>query len=604
MTELTHASRRRPHPANTLLGVVLLALAGCGTAQPEPVVPKAQAPIAPKRIEPARIPDVKFVDITQSAGLRFVHENAMVGEKLLPETMGSGCAFLDYDSDGDQDLFLVNGDVWPENVNSAKPRPIQALYQNDGKGNFTDVTETAGLAVTLFGMGVAVGDYDNDGDPDLYITTLDGGRLYRNDHGVFTDVTDAMNAAGGGGWLTSAGFLDIDNDGDLDLFLCRYVNWSPRFDRAQDFPLAGVGRGFGPPTAFEGTFCTLLRNDLSHFTDISAESGIQVRTFDLRQPMAKSLGIAPWDIDGDGLVDIVVANDTVPNFLFHNLGGGKFEEIATISGVAFDVAGAARGAMGIDWAHFLNNETVGLGIGNFANEMTALYVSEDPRRMLFSDQANLFGLGAPTQNPLKFGLFFFDYDLDGRPDLLQVNGHLENEIEKTQDSMTYRQPAQLFWNSGQRGPTLFSQVGPDKAGPDLFHPIVGRGSAYADIDGDGDLDVCFTDNGGPARLFRNEGGNRNAWIRLVLQGGPSNRDAIGARVLLQANGTTQRRQLFLAKGYLSSVEHPLTFGLGSSEKVDRVEVVWPSGKTSSFNDLATRQTYLLREDQETPTPLP
>lgn len=577
--------------------LIVAALApACGPATPAPVVPKAQAPVAPKRLEPAQIPDVRFTDITDEAGIRFVHHNAMAGDKLLPETMGSGCAFLDYDGDGDQDLFLVNGVPWPDKAEPGAKPPVQALYQNDGKGKFTDVTESSGLAVPLFGMGVAVGDYDNDGDVDLYVTTLDGGRLYRNDGGTFLDVTDSANAGGGGGWLSSAAFFDLENDGDLDLFLCRYVSWSAQFDRAQSFPLSGVGRGYGPPTAFEGSFCTLLRNDGGTFTDISEESGIRVRTLDLKQPMAKSLGVAPWDIDGDGLVDLAVANDTVPNFLFHNLGGGKFEELATTSGVAFDVAGAARGAMGIDWAHFLNDSSLALAIGNFANEMTALYVSEDPSKMLFSDQAHLFGLGAPTQNPLKFGLFFFDYDLDGRPDLLSVNGHLETDIEKTQQSMTYRQPAQLFWNSGRRGPTLFSLVPAEKCGPDLLRPIVGRGSAYADIDGDGDLDVCLTDNGGPARLFRNEGGTGHHWVRLKLVGRKSNRDAIGARVVVTAGDLVQRRQLFPAKGYLSSVELPLTFGLGKAERLDTVEITWPSGTTTRLDGLDVDRTLVVDEE--------
>ncbi len=585
-----------------LAGGLLLG-SGCGTPTAEPVIPKAQAPLAPKRVEPAQIPAVKFVDITKDAGISFVHNNSMAGDKLLPETMGSGCAFLDYDGDGDQDLLLINGQSWPDKAEPGEKPSIQALYQNDGKGKFTDVTETAGLAVSLSGMGAAVADFDNDGDPDIYITTVNGGRLFRNESGVFTDVTEALNAAGGGGWLTSAAFFDMENDGDLDLFLCRYVSWSPEFDRAQSFPLAGVGRGYGPPTAFEGSFCTLLRNDGERFTDVSQESGVQVRTFDLKQPTAKSLGVAPWDIDGDGLVDLAVANDTVPNFLFHNLGDGKFEEIATTSGVAFDVAGAARGAMGIDWGHFLNNDTLALAIGNFANEMTALYVSEDPARMLFSDQANLFGLGAPTQNPLKFGLFFFDYDLDGRLDLLSVNGHLETDIEKTQDSMTYRQPAQLFWNSGKRGPTLFSLVGPDKAGPDLFQPIVGRGSAYADIDGDGDLDLCLTDNGGPARLLRNEGGTENHWLRLKLVGHASNRDAIAARISVKTGEVTQRRQLFPSKGYLSSVELPITFGLGQSMYADEIQITWPSGKTTTLSSLdADRSITVDEESGLIPTP--
>ncbi len=592
-------SRVRPVAVAGAFALALLALAGCESATPMPVVPRATAPKAPKTVKKAEIPNVRFVDITEEAGITFRHENAMAGEKLLPETMGSGCAFVDYDGDGDPDLLLVNQQPWPEQAKGRKPEelPTQALYRNDGQGHFEDVTRESGLDVSLFGMGAVVGDYDNDGDPDVYLTTLHGGHLFRNDGGKFVDVTDESNARGGEGWLTSGAFFDLENDGDLDLFLCHYVDWSAEYDRAQSFPLAGVGRGFGPPTAFEGSFCILLRNQGGRFTDISEASGIRVRSFDYKAPMAKSLGVAPWDIDGDGLVDLAVANDTTPNFLFHNEGGGQFAEVATVSGVAFDSNGLTRGAMGIDWAHFLNDETVGLAIGNFANEMTALYVSEDPSRMLFSDQANLFGLGAATQPPLKFGLFWFDYDNDGRQDLLSVNGHLESDIARTQASMTYPQPPQLFWNTGKRGPTLFVLVGPDQAGEDLFQPIVGRGSAYADIDGDGDLDLVLTENGGPARLFRNDNGPTNHWVRLRLVGRApgSNRDAIGAKVTLRSGGRDQYRQLFPAKGYLSSVELPLTFGLGESEKVEKLTITWPSGRITEHAGLTVDKLHRIEE---------
>ncbi len=580
-----------------LLGLLALAglVAGCESAPPAPVVPPADAPVAPLRVETSEIPGVQFVDITKPAGITFVHTNGMAGQKLLPETMGSGCAFFDYDSDGDPDLLFINGEPWPDNADASKSKPTQALYRNDGLAKFTDVSKEAGLDLTLYGMGVAVGDFDNDGDPDLYITTLHGGRLLRNDRGRFIDITEIMKAGGGDAWLTSAAFFDMDNDGDLDLIACNYVRWSAEFDLAQTTPLAGVGRGYVSPATFEGSLCVLLRNDGTVFTDVSKSAGIQVHSFDLKVPIAKSLGVAPWDIDGDGKVDLAIANDTVPNFLFHNLGEGRFEEIATTSGVAYDGNGAARGAMGIDWSHFMNDQNLALAIGNFANEMTALYVSEDPKQMLFADHANIFGLGAPTQNPLKFGLFFFDYDNDGRQDLLQVNGHLEPDIEKTQASMTYRQPAQLFWNTGRRGPNLFTLVPAERVGPDLYVPIVGRGSAYADIDGDGDLDLAITDNGGPARLLRNEGGP-NHWIRLKLTGRKSNRDAIGTEVAVDLHGQTQTRQLFPTKGYLSSVEPILTFGLGTSSVADRIRIRWPSGHTTTLEALKADRTYLIDED--------
>lgn len=589
---------RRAFPFALLVGASGL-LSGCGREQAEATVPEAAAPVEPPKVEAATLPSVRFVDITDQAGISFVHHNSATGEKLLPETMGSGCAFLDFDGDGDQDLLLVNQAPWPwdeEKLPAGAPRPTQALYRNDGNGHFSDVTAEAGLDVSLFGMGAVVGDYDGDGDPDLYLTTVSGGRLFRNDRGRFTDVTEQAGAKAGDGWLTSGAFFDLENDGDLDLFLCCYVEWTPDYDRSQAFQLTGAGRAYGPPTAFRGDFCVLLKNNGDGtFTDVSEPSGVRIVTPELGDPLAKSLGVAPFDVDGDGFVDLAVANDTVRNFLFRNKGDGTFEELGILSGVSFDQSGSVRGAMGIDWAHFRNDECLALAIANFANEMTAFYVADDPGAFQFVDLANVYGLGAPTQPPLKFGLFFFDYDLDGRLDLLSANGHLETDIEKTQASETYRQPAQLFWNSGRPGRSMFQLVGPESAGPDLFTPIVGRGSAYADIDGDGDLDVLLTANGEKARLFRNDGGNQNGWVRLRLVGTASNKEAIGARVVVRAGQTEQRRQLFPAKGYLSSVELPLTFGLGGMDHVDEIRVHWPSGAESNLGRQEAGKTITIEE---------
>jgi len=541
------------------------------------------------------LPDVRFVEVTEEAGLTFRHTNAAMGEKLLPETMGSGAAFFDCDGDGDLDLFLVNSMPWPGA--KSDPAPTHALYRNDGKGHFEDVTKEAGLDRSAFGMGVAVGDYDNDGDPDLYVTGLGGNALYRNDgKGHFDDATAEANARGGDGWYTSAAFFDLENDGDLDLFACCYVAWSPEADASISNQLLGTGKGraYDPPAAYRGSRCLLLRNDGGKFVDVGEAAGIHVRSPDKQVPIAKALGVAPFDVDGDGLVDLAVANDTVVNFFFHNLGGGKFEEIGLPTGIAFDQGGATRAAMGIDWADFKNDGTLGLAIGNYANEMTALYVTEDPKTLLFSDLANIYGLGAPSQPPLKFGLFFFDYDLDGRLDILSANGHLESDIAQTQASQTYAQPAQLFWNTGKPGRELFVLVDEAKAGPDLFRPLVGRGSAYADIDGDGDLDVLITVNGGPAHLFRNEG-SRNRWLRLDVRGTPAHRDALGARVVVEAGGITARRQVFPAKGYLSSSEPILTFGLGQAEKADKVTITWPSGRTTVRKDVPAGRVIRIEE---------
>ncbi len=586
------------HSIHGLACAVLLLLAcGCGAPPPTPTVAAAVAPVRPAEIKAATLPTVKFVEITDVAGIKFLHHNGARGEKLLPETMGAGAAFFDYDRDGDPDLFLVNSTDWAGH--STNPAPTQALYRNDGKGHFVDVTREAGLDKTFYGQGVAVGDYDNDGNLDLYVTAIGRGYLFRNDgKGRFTDVSDQANARGPTGcWLTGASFLDIENDGDLDLFIANYVTWTPEIDKVQGFQLTGLGRAYGPPAHFGGSFCALLRNDSGRFTDISEQAGIQVRTPDLKVPVGKSLGVAPYDVDGDGLVDIAVANDTVQNFLFHNKGQGKFEEIAILSGVAFDQSGSARGGMGIAWAHFMNVDRLGMAVGNFANEMTALYVCDDPSTIQFSDLANLYGLGAPTEPPLKFGLFFFDYDLDGRLDLLSANGHLEPDISKVQASESYEQPVQLFWNSGQAGRALYQLVKPENAGPDLFKPIVGRGCAYADIDGDGDLDVLVTVNNGRARLFRNDGGNKNHWLRLELVGNgkTTNRAGIGAKVELKAGDHVCRRQLFPSMSYLSSVELPMTFGLGQLDHADQVTITWSSAKTTTLKDLKADRSYRIEE---------
>ena len=559
-------------------------------------MPAAVAPVKKAAVKSESLPSVKFVDVTKESGIAFTHYNGALGEKLLPETMGSGVAFLDYDRDGDQDLFFVNSSYWPGHV--TKPPPTQALYRNDGKGHFEDVTRQAGLDKTFYGQGVAVGDFDNDGDPDIYVTAIGRGYLFRNDgKGHFEDVTEQASAKGPHGWLTGAAFVDIENDGDLDLFICNYINWSPEIDKVQGFQLTGLGRAYGPPTSFSGSFFALLRNDGGQFTDISAQAGIEVSTPDLKVPVGKSLGVAPFDVDGDGLVDIAVANDTVQNFFFHNKGQGKFEELAIVAGIAFDQSGSPRGGMGADWAVFNNDDRIGLAIGNFANEMTALYVCDQGSTLQFSDLANLFGLGAPTQPPLKFGLFFFDYDLDGRLDLLTANGHLEPDIAKVQASESYAQPVQLFWNSGSRGKDLFQLVTAQNAGPDLFKPVVGRGTAYADIDGDGDLDVVLTVNNGPARLFRNDGGNQNHWLRLELSGSGKtcNRDALGAKVELTSGDVVCRRQLFPSKSYLSSVELPLTFGLGKADHAVLVKITWPSGKVTELKNLKAGRSYQVDE---------
>jgi hypothetical protein len=378
-------------------------------------------------------------------------------------------------------------------------------------------------------------------------------------------------------WSTSAAFPDFDNDGDLDLFVCNYVQWSKQIDFEADYRLVGIGRAYGPPWNFPGTFPYLYRNDgQGRFTDVSASSGVQVKNPATGVPMAKSLGVAPVDIDGDGWIDLVVANDTVQNFVFGNQGNGTFKEIGARAGIAFDSFGQTRGAMGIDAARFRNDQALGIAIGNFANEMNALYVSQRDA-LVFADEAITEGVGPASRLLLKFGLFFFDFDLDGRLDVLTANGHLEEEIGKVQQSQTYRQPAQLFWNRGPGRGAGFVPVPPEKCGADLHKPIVGRGSAYADIDNDGDLDVVLTQIAGPPLLLRNDQTLGHHWLRLKLVGAKNNRDAIGAWIKVRAGNHTLPRQVMPTKGYLSQSELPVTIGLGKATRVDSLEILWPDG---------------------------
>jgi hypothetical protein len=544
----------------------------------------------------ADAPAVKFADITTEAGLHFTHVNGATGEKLLPETMGGGVAFLDFDNDGAADLLLVSGTHWPWSGREPRGNTL-ALYRNNGKGHFTDTTTGSGLDANFYGMGIAVGDYDNDGLVDAFITGVCENHLFRNlGGGKFEDVTGRAGISNEPTrWSTSAAFVDYDNDGRLDLFVCNYVKWSREIDRGVNYTLAGIGRAYGPPLNFEGSFPLLYHNDGNgRFRDVSRASGVQITNPVTGVPMAKSLGVAPVDLNNDGWIDFVVANDQVQNFVLSNRHNGTFAEVGAQSGVAFDPYGLARGAMGIDSARFRNDNALGIAIGNFANEPNALYVAQNDS-LLFADEAITEGIGPASRQLLKFGLFFFDYDLDGRLDVLTANGHIEEEISKIQKSQSYRQPAQLFWNrSSAKGPS-FVPVPPEKAGEDLFKPIVGRGSAYADIDGDGDLDVVLAQIAGPPLLLRNDQRLGHHWLRIKLSGAKSNRDSIGAWVKVRVAGRTLAQQVMPAKGYLSQSELTLTFGLGNATRVDGVEVIWPGGAVQKVSQVNVDALNTVRE---------
>ena len=530
-------------------------------------------PVNDEDAPPQTTPVVAFKDITNESGINFVHTNGAYGDKLMPETIGSGAAFLDYDNDGDPDLLLVNSTWFPEH--EQETTPTLALYRNDGSGRFTDVTREAGLDINCYGMGVAAGDIDNDGWTDLYITALGENYLLKNGQGRFTNITATSGTAGqSSDWSTAAAFLDVDNDGDLDLFVGNYVQWTREVDLEIDFHLTGLGRAIGAPNHFYGTTNRLYRNDgQGTFSDVSQSAGIIITDPVTQAPTGKALSVAPVDYDRDGWIDLFVANDTTRNFLYHNLGEGQFEEIGALEGIAFDRNGKATGAMGMDAAYFRNDEDLGIGIGNFANEMSSLYVTVGGQPP-FADEAVLEGFGPASRQALTFGLFFFDYDLDGRLDLLQANGHLEAEINVVQSSQTYAQPAQLFWNCGSVCRNRFVAV---TGTGDLATPMVGRGAAYADIDNDGDLDVVITQNGQRAVLFRNEQSLGHHWLRVRLAGGSSNQNVIGAVVELSVDGITQRRVVMPTRSYLSQSELPLTFGLGTANAVDELHITWPDG---------------------------
>lgn len=577
-------------PAYGIIVVLLLAMAGTllwlMRTQPQPGEALATAPAEKSVITP---PDIPYADITDTAGIDFVHTNGATGDRWLPETMGGGVAFFDYDNDGDQDLLLINSRHWQ----TADKQPVMGLYRNTGQGTFENVTQGSGLDVSLYGMGCAVGDFDNDGWVDVFISALGSNRLFRNVQGHFSDVTTEAGTAGSAtAWSTGSAFIDYNNDAYLDLFVANYVQWSEQIDKEVDFRFAGLGRAYGPPVAYQGSQPYLYRNNGDgSFTDVSASIGITVKHPDTALPVAKSLAVAPVDVDQDSWIDLMVANDTVRNFMFHNKNGTHFEEIGASYGVAYDNDGKATGAMGVDAAYFRNSEELGIIVGNFANEMSSLYISQTDATQ-FADAAMITGIGPASRLALTFAAFFYDADLDGRLDLFQANGHIEAEINKLHASQQYRQPAQLFWNCGSSCASDFLEI-PDTGA--MQTPLVGRGAAYADIDADGDLDVIITQPGLPPLLLRNDQTSGHHWLRVKLIGKTVNRDAIGAWLELTAGGIQQKRQVMPSRGYLSQVELPVTFGLGQMQHIDSLSIYWPDGTTQTLQPEVIDTTLVISQ---------
>ncbi|MBV9182118.1 MAG: CRTAC1 family protein [Acidobacteria bacterium] len=521
---------------------------------------------------------LQFRDITAQAGIHFVHNNGAFGKKYLPETMGPGCAFIDYDNDGWPDVVLINGQNWPGHPG---PATTLKLYHNNHDGTFSDVTNRSGLAVSMFGLGVAVGDYDNDGYDDLFVTALGQSHLFHNSgKGTFTDVTKSAGMWGRNEFSTSAAWVDYDRDGKLDLVVANYVQWSIAGDLF--CTLDGSHKSYCTPESYKGASARLWHNlGNGHFEDATEKAHVFDNT-------SKSLGVAILDYNGDGWPDIVLANDTQPNKLYLNKQDGTFEEKAVPAGIAFSEDGVARAGMGVDAADYDRSGRPSLMITNFANQMLSLYHNEG--NGLFVDEAPSSEVGRATLVTLGFGCFFFDYDNDGWPDILVVDGHIEDQIERVQKRVSYAEPPHVFHNLGHGKFTEVTQ----SLGATFAAPKVGRGAAYADIDNDGALDVLMTTNGGSAYLFRNHGGsNRSLRIRLV--GTKSNRDGIGAVITVVAGVDRQSKMLRSGSSYLSQSELVATFGLGSQTQADEVEVHWPSGQFDKLSHVAAGQLIVVQE---------
>jgi len=527
-------------------------------------------------------PSVTFRDVTQQSGIHFVHNNGAFGKKYLPETMGPGVAFIDYDNDGWPDVFLVNGMDWPGHV---QKHSTPKLYHNNHDGTFTDVTHKAGLDVEMFGLGVAVGDYDNDGYDDLFVTAYGQSHLFHNNgNGTFTDVTQKAGLGGPQEFSTSAAWVDYDKDGHLDLVVGNYVQWTPETDLY--CTLDGKEKSYCTPESYKGTSVRLWHNrGNGTFEDATQKAG-------LGDPTSKTLGVAVLDYDNDGWPDLLFSNDTQPNKLYRNNGNGTFSEKGVVAGIAFSEDGVARAGMGVDAADYDHSGAPSLLITNFSNQMLSLYHNEG--KGLFVDEAPRSEIGRASLLTLGFGCFFFDYDLDGWPDVLVANGHIDADIQRVQANVKYAMPPHVFRNVGKG---KFEEV-TKSLGTAFSAPRVGRGAAYADIDNDGRLDLLFSTNGGGVSLFRNEATGpspANRSLRIKLIGTKSNRDGIGASVRLTILGDTQTAMMRSGSSYLSASELVLTFGLAQQDKADSVEIRWPSGQIDRLSNISAGQTVIVTE---------
>ncbi|HEY7574766.1 MAG TPA: CRTAC1 family protein [Thermoanaerobaculia bacterium] len=543
-----------------------------------PIVAAAAALVAaaeptPKASTDAGCP-VVFADVAASSGLLFKHDRGATAQHQLPETMGSGLAWLDFDNDGWMDLYVVQSGPFPE---AGSPRAQDRLYRNE-KGKFTEVTRKAGLADTAYGMAATAADYDSDGNTDVLVTNFARNILYRNrGDGTFEDVTAKAGAAGSG-WMTSAAFADFDGDGDLDLFVVRYLDYSVEKNMFCGDAVSGK-RDYCHPSLYPPIGNLVFRNDGDGtFTDVTKGSGIE-------GSLGKGLGVVVTDVDADGKPDVYVANDTTMNFLFHNLGGMKFEDVSLISGAGVNSAGRAFGGMGVSAADMDADGRPDLMVANFEAEPNSLY--RNLGEGVFEDAAGVSGFGPPAFNFSGFGLNPFDASNAGRLDVFIANGHV---LEKPKmQGVTYAERPFLMWNDGKG---KFHERG---CGEPFRRELVGRGSAVADYDNDGDVDIAVSNSGGPLELLRNGGGSGNGWIGLVLKGRKSNRQGIGAVVSLETELSTQVRDVKTGDSYLSSSDPRVHFGLGKAKQIRKLEIRWPSGIVQSVSD-ASPGRYLTVEE--------
>ena len=520
---------------------------------------------------------VVFTDVTRPAGIDFLHESGLSKDKLIVETVGSGVAWIDYDNDGRLDLYFVNG----SRVSEEKPSPGNALFRNGGRGVFEDVTRKAGVAGNgSYGMGVAVGDYDNDGRLDLYVTNYGPNQLFRNNgDGTFSDVASKAGVVSRR-WGSSAGFFDFDRDGDLDLYVVNYLDYESEDNPYCGLPKEGY-RLYCDIRMFEGAADQLYRNNGDgSYTDVSSPAGVA-------NPAGKGLGLTFADFDGDGYPDIYVANDTIRDFLYRNNRNGTFSDVTYAAAVGFDANGEPQAGMGVDAADLNRDGLPEIFVTNFAHELNALY--RNGPDLLFEEVSERVGLGSGLL-PLGFGTKLFDYDNDGDVDIYVANGHIENNVHLYFPNLTFAQTDLLYENQGKG----FLDVSA-KSGDPFAVPAVGRGAAVADYDNDGDLDIALSNSGGPAVLLKNDGGNRSNWIAIQARGRESNSFGLGASVRIETEQGAQVRQVNNVASYLSANDLRVYFGLGRQQQVKSVEIDWPSGRNQVLTNVPANQIVEVTE---------